>query len=144
MSPHSQRLAPVFAWPVRVYWEDTDAGGVVYHANYLRYLERARSEWLRALGFGQERLRTELNRVFVVHSVEMRFLKPARLDDMLAATVSPHNVRSASFSVGHTLRRDSDGQLLVEATVRVACLSADTWRPHPIPDFLLSEIATDE
>jgi acyl-CoA thioester hydrolase len=132
---------PVFAWPIRVYWEDTDAGGVVYHAGYLRFFERARSEWLRASGIGQQSLREELGVVFVVHSMDIRFHRPARLDDALRATVSVEELRSASFSVNQALLRDPENAALVEARVRIACLDAERWRPRPIPEFLLQEIA---
>ena len=134
-SPH------VFGWPVRVYWEDTDAGGVVYHAGYLRFFERARSEWLRASGIGQQALREELGVVFVVHSIDIRFHRPARLDDSLRATVAVEEWRSASFSVTQALLRDGEEAPLVEARVRVACLDALRWRPRAIPEFLLQEIA---
>ncbi len=131
-----------FAWPVRVYWEDTDAGGVVYHARYLHFLERARSEWLRARGYGQQRLREEFGVVFVVHRMEIGFDAPARLDDLLSATVLPDAPRSASFLVRQQLRREPEPKPLVEARVRVACLDAAQFRPRRIPDQLLREIAT--
>ena len=130
-----------FGWPIRVYWEDTDAGGVVYHAGYLRFLERARSEWLRAAGIGQQALREELGIVFVVHSIDIRFHRPARLDDALQATVAVDEMRSASFSVRQALLRDGEDAALVDARVRIACLDASRWRPRPIPEFLLEEIA---
>ncbi len=130
-----------FRWPVRVYWEDTDAGGVVYHAGYLRFFERARTEWLRASGIGQQRLREELGVVFVVHRMDIRFNRPARLDDLLTATVAGIDLRSASFSVAQTLLRDGEDSALVDAEVRIACLDAIRWRPRAIPEFLLEEIA---
>lgn len=132
---------PVFIWPLRVYWEDTDAGGVVYHAGYLRFFERARSEWLRAAGIGQQKLREELGIVFVVHSMDIRFNRPARLDDALRATVAVNELRSASFTVTQTLLRSEGEASLVNATVRIACLDVQRWRPCPIPEFLLQEIA---
>lgn len=131
----------LFTWPIRVYWEDTDAGGVVYHANYLRFLERARSEWLRAAGFGQQQLREEAGLVFVVHRMELAFNAPARLDDCLSASVQPEGRRSASFTVRQELRRGDEPKPLVEACVRIACLDAERFRPRPIPDYLLREIA---
>ncbi len=134
-------IAPAFSWPVRVYWEDTDAGGVVYHAGYLRFFERARSEWLRARGFGQQALREELGIVFVVHRVDMRFNRPARLDDLLEATVAVEEARGASFGIVQRLLRPGDPSSLVDARVRIACLDAERWRPRPIPDNLLVEIA---
>jgi acyl-CoA thioester hydrolase len=132
---------PTFAWPIRVYWEDTDAGGVVYHANYLRFLERARSEWLRASGFDQRQLRDEAGIVFVVHRMELAFNAPARLDDQLLATVQPAQLRSASFTVYQALSRESAANPLLQARVRIACLDAARFRPRPIPDYLLQEIA---
>ncbi|WP_067649192.1 tol-pal system-associated acyl-CoA thioesterase [Dokdonella koreensis] len=135
-------VKPVFAWPVRVYWEDTDAGGVVYHSNYLRFLERARSEWLRAAGIGQQQLQHEAGIVFVVHRMDLRFRRPARLDDLLTATVAPVDVRGARFSVAQRLLREPDRELLVEAEVHIACLDAASFRPRPIPDDILQEIAT--
>jgi acyl-CoA thioester hydrolase len=132
---------PLFAWPVRVYWEDTDAGGVVYHARYLHFLERARSEWLRAAGIGQEQARAELGVVFVVHRMEILFNAPARLDDLLTATVQPVDCRSASFVVTQELRREPEARALVEARVRIACLDAAAFRPRPIPEHLLDVIA---
>lgn len=131
----------VFTWPVRVYWEDTDAGGVVYHARYLQFLERARSEWLRATGVGQQTLRERDGIVFVVHRMEIAFNAPARLDDLLTATVEPDERRSASFTVRQSLHREPESRPLVEARVRIACLDADRFRPRPIPEHLLREIA---
>jgi len=132
--------SPLFAWPVRVYWEDTDAGGVVYHARYLHFLERARTEWLRAAGIGQQQARDELGIVFVVHRMELRFNAPARLDDLLTATVAPQDCRSASFVVVQELRREPEARPLVEARVRIACLDAAAFRPRPIPEHLLDVI----
>jgi acyl-CoA thioester hydrolase len=132
---------PVFAFPVRVYWEDTDAGGVVYHARYLHFLERARTEWLRAAGFGQNELKAREGVVFVVHAMDLRFNAPARLDDLLTATVVPVERRSASFIVAQSLEREPEARALVEARVRVACLDATSFRPRPIPEHLLDVIA---
>jgi acyl-CoA thioester hydrolase len=129
-----------FAWPVRVYWEDTDAGGVVYHAAYLRFFERARTEWLRAAGIEQRQLHAERGLVFVVHRMDLTFRRPARLDDLLAATVAPVQLRGASLHIAQTLLREADPAPLAEAQVRVACLEADTFRPRAIPDDLLREI----
>jgi len=134
-------VGAVFAWPCRVYWEDTDAGGVVYHARYLHFLERARSEWFRASGIGQQRLREQEGLVFVVHRMELAFNAPARLDDLLSATVAIEDLRSASFSVRQQLLREPAAAALVEADVRIACLDAASFRPRPIPNHLLQEIA---
>lgn len=123
----------IFTWPVRVYWEDTDAGGVVYHAAYVRFLERARTEWLRALYIGQQELREQLGVQFVVHGMELRFSAPARLDDLLAVTVEPTDNRAASFTTLQQVRREPQGALLVQARVRIACVDARQWRPCAIP-----------
>ncbi len=133
--------ARAFEWPARVYWEDTDAGGVVYHARYLHFFERARSEWLRASGIGQQQLRDELGVLFVVHRMELQFNAPARLDDLLAATVIPGERRSASFIVTQQLRRQTESKVLVEARVRIACVDANRFKPVPIPDHLFQEMA---
>jgi acyl-CoA thioester hydrolase len=132
-------VAVDFAWPVRVYWEDTDAGGVAYHASYLRYLERARSEWLRARGIAQQRLREEHGILFVVADIRIRFLAPARLDDELHACIGAFTRRSASLRFAQCILRPADGVRLVEADVRAACIDATAYRPRRIPDFLLTE-----
>ena len=127
-----------FSWPARVYWEDTDAGGVVYHARYLAFMERARSEWMRALGWDQGVLRDRDDQVFVVRAMDIEFRAPARLDDQLQVSVRLLECRGASFSVGQRIERD--GALLVEARVRIAALRASDFRPRPIPDALLTEL----
>ena len=127
-----------FSWPARVYWEDTDAGGVVYHARYLAFMERARSEWMRALGWDQGVLRDRDDQVFVVRAMDIDFRAPARLDDQLQVSVRLLECRWASFSVGQRIERD--GALLVEARVRIAALRASDFRPRPIPDALLTEL----
>jgi acyl-CoA thioester hydrolase len=141
MSDRSGYVA--FSWPIRVYWEDTDGGGVVYHASYLRFLERGRSEWLRALGVGQQALRETHDLVFAVRAVQMDFLAPARLDDELSVSVELIEVRSASLRFRQSLRRESDGAILVEAQVRAACLTASTFRPKPIPPGLIPGLADE-
>ena len=132
--------SPDFQHPVRVYWEDTDAGGVVYHAQYLAFMERARSEWMRALGFGQEALR-EANLCFVVRSMAIDFRMPARLDDGLSVSVRLAQCRGASLVIAQEVRRG--GELLVGAEVRVAAVSADRFRPVPIPAAVLARLAPD-
>jgi acyl-CoA thioester hydrolase len=127
-----------FIHPVRVYWEDTDAGGVVYHAQYLAFLERARSEWLRALGKHQERMREELDIVFAVRSMRIDFRAPARLDDALEVTAALRDCRRASLVFAQSIRRGDT--LLLDAEVRVAALSAATFRPRPIPEPLYAEL----
>jgi acyl-CoA thioester hydrolase len=123
-----------FTIPVRVYWEDTDAGGVVYYANYLKFLERARSEWLRALGIDQLRLQREERLQFVVVEANVRYHRPARFDDELVVSVTLESLRGASVQMGQEVRRGAE--LLVSATVRAACIDADTLRPRPLPKRL--------
>jgi len=124
----------VFAWPIRVYYEDTDLSGVVYHASYLRFLERARTEWLRALGFSQERLKNEMGVVFTVARMEIDFRRPARLDDMLEATVELEGGKRASLNFVQTLRRADDvAVVLTQARVRAACVAMATFRPCALP-----------
>lgn len=127
----------MFSHPIRVYWEDTDAGGVVYHAQYLAFLERARSEWMRALGKGQQVLRDEHGLMFAVRAMQIDFRLPARLDDALVATVMLRHCRRASVVMAQEIRRD--GVLLLGATVRIAALGAGDFRPRPIPDLLYQQ-----
>jgi acyl-CoA thioester hydrolase len=134
---------PAFRWPARVYWEDTDAGGVVYHARYLAFMERARTEWMRARGWGQETLRARDDLVFVVRAMEIDFRAPARLDDQLEVSVALVECRGASFIVAQQVTRNDGGRadvVLIEATVRIAALAAFTFRPRPIPEPLQSEL----
>jgi acyl-CoA thioester hydrolase len=135
--------ADTFRWPARVYWEDTDAGGVVYHARYLAFMERARSEWMRARGWGQETLRGRDDLVFVVRAMEVDFRAPARLDDQLEVSVSLLECRGASFVVAQRITRvdgPRDGALLIGAKVKIAALAASSFRPRPIPQPLQSEL----
>jgi acyl-CoA thioester hydrolase len=129
---------PVFSWPTRVYWEDTDAGGVVYHAQYLAFLERARTEWMRALGNHQSRLRDEHDLVFAVREMRIDFRLPARLDDGLQVSVSLRECRRASLVLVQSIRRD--GELLLDAEVRVAALSASRFKPVAIPQPLFDSL----
>ena len=124
-----------FSWPVRVYWEDTDAGGVVYYANYLKFLERARSEWLRGLGFEQDRLRDREGVVFVVRRVEIDYLAPARFNDALEVSVEPGATGRASLTVTQTIRRGPTR--LARANVKLACVEAVSFKPARIPATIL-------
>jgi acyl-CoA thioester hydrolase len=127
----------VFSTPQRVYWEDTDAGGVVYYANYLKFLERARTEWLRAQGFSQRELAQRPGIVFAVTSVEVSYQRPARLDDELRVTCELERAGAASLRFAQRIyRRAADEELLTSARVRVACVDAQTLRPQRLPDFL--------
>lgn len=131
-------IEPVFSWPTRVYWEDTDAGGVVYHAQYLAFLERARTEWLRARGKGQELLRAEHDLLFAVRAMRIDFRQPARLDDALDVTVALRQCRRASLVIAQSIRRGDT--VLLDAEVRVAALTANGFRPRPIPQSLFDEL----
>ena len=131
-------ISPAFIWPIRVYWEDTDAGGVVYHASYLRFLERGRTEWLRAMGFGQDAMRSGEGVVFVVRAMRLEFLRPARLDDELHVEVALGERRRASLVMLQTIRR---GQTpLLEAEVKVACVAAADFRPRAVPEALAARM----
>ena len=123
-----------FSFQIRVYWEDTDAGGVVYHASYVRFLERARTEWLRAQGVGQQALRESEDLVLVIRDMTLDFHKPAKLDDQLLVSVVMTERRKASLLIEQEISRG--GQALVRATVRVACLVASSFRPRPLPEWL--------
>lgn len=123
-----------FSWPVRVYYEDTDVSGVVYHANYLRWFERARTEWLRARGLGQEALRVEHGIAFTVAGLEIAYLRPARLDDELEVVTVIEQAKRASLVFAQTLRAP-DGAPLAQARVRVGCVDAANFRPCALPDI---------
>lgn len=126
-----------FSFPIRVYWEDTDAGGVVYHGSYVRFLERARTEWLRAQGIGQQTLRDEHDVVLVIRDMSLDFRHPARLDDELQVSVVMTQRRTASLVVAQEISRGD--RVLAAATVRVACLTASSFRPRPLPEWLAAE-----
>jgi acyl-CoA thioester hydrolase len=137
----------VFSWPARVYWEDTDGGAVVYYANYLRYLERARTEWLRAHGHSQRELADGADLLFVVVSLQVDYRAPARLDDELDITCEPWPEGAASLRFAQRIYRRARGadeaSLLVEANVRVACVEARSLRPRRLPQFLLEAVTAE-
>jgi acyl-CoA thioester hydrolase len=123
-----------FAWPVRVYYEDTDAQGVVYYANYFRFMERARTEWLRSLGVDQVAMQAEERRIFVVTETRAKFIVPARFNDVVVVTAALARLGRASFDIEQNIYRDSlDGELLLSGNVRAACLNADSMRPMRVP-----------
>lgn len=127
-----------FIWEARVYWEDTDGGGIVYYANYLRFLERARTEWLRQRGIVQSVLARELGLMFAVVSVQVDYRSPARLDDLLYISCLAERDGAATLDFRQEVRRGSaDGELLVAGTARVACLDAATLRPRRLPAVIL-------
>ncbi|OOG63988.1 tol-pal system-associated acyl-CoA thioesterase [Rhodanobacter sp. B04] len=132
-----------FSWPVRVYWEDTDAGGVVYHAGYLRFMERARSEWMRTLGVDQMAFKHATGLAFMVRDMRIDFLKPALLDDELSVTVEVKERRAASILFTQTITR-MDGSCLIRALVRVACVDIQRMRAAPIPADLIPEAAPQD
>ena len=122
----------VFKWQVRVYYEDTDSGGVVYYANYLRFMERARTEWMRELGFGL---------LFAVRSASLEFKSPARFNDLLEVTAGVVKRGRASITLHQDIFRHGEpGDVLCSGTVKIACLDAATFKPKPIPDAILKEI----
>lgn len=125
-------MSRVFSIPIRVYYEDTDAGNVVYYANYLKFMERARTEWLRALGFEQDELSRREGILFAVRSARLDFLKPARFNDLLQATAQVAKRGNASITFAQQIQRE--GLTLCEGEVKVACLDAATFAPCPIPE----------
>jgi len=130
-----QKHKPPFAWPIRIYFEDTDTAGLVYHANYLRFFERARTEWLRSRGWGLERLRSETGATFVVTRIKIDFRRAARLDDALLATADIVSNRLASMTFAQTLIAADDPSLLyVKADIEVACIDLKTMRPRRVTE----------
>ena len=129
-----------FVWRARVYWEDTDGGGVVYYANYLKFMERARTEWLRSLGHSQAELAEQLGFVFVVVEVRVNYRKPARLDDEIIISCVPVPEGRASVRFRQSIvRADETGTTLADGEVRVACVDARTFRPRALPDFIQAD-----
>lgn len=129
-----------FRLPIRIYWEDTDAAGIVFYANYLKFFERARTEWLRSFGLEQERVRAERGIAFVVTDTTLRYFVPARLDDMIEVTVQVERLGQASLVVAQQARRDD--RVLAKGTIRVGCVDLGTFRPRRIPDDILTRITS--
>jgi len=125
-------------FPMRIYWEDTDAGGIVFYANYLKFFERARTEWLRSFGHSQEQLRNETGAIFVVTDTSVRYLRPARLDDCIEVTVKLDSHSYTRLNFAQQAWRGNE--LLAEGSIRVACVHAGTYRPRAIPSELLETI----
>lgn len=148
--------AEAFVWPVRVYWEDTDAGGIVFYANYLKFFERARTEWLRRLGVEQQRLRESLGGMFVVTDTQLKYRQPARLDDFLLVTAHLTDAGRASMTIAQSAFRCAPGgdaahagihdlqtpgnTLLCEGSIRIGWVDAGTLRPQRIPDTVLKAL----
>ena len=124
----------IFSLPMRVYFQDTDAGGVVYHANYLNFMERARTEWLRTQGYSNAGLMKEFGSVFVVRSLKLDFLKPALLDDLLEVTAQIKDVGRSRIVLAQTVRRGEE--VLTEAEVHLVCVSLESFRPVSVPEVL--------
>jgi len=139
-SSERSRVSRIFSIPIRVYYEDTDAGAVVYYANYLKFMERARTEWLRQMGYEHDELFRREGILFAVRSAHLEFLKPARFNDLLEATVQVIRRGKASMTFAQEIRRDEI--TLCEGEVKVACLDAGTFSPRPIPEILGSKIDT--
>jgi acyl-CoA thioester hydrolase len=135
VSPHA-----AFTWPIRVYWEDTDAGGIVFYANYLKFFERARTEWLRALGITQSRLREDSGGIFVVSETTVRYLAPSRLDDELLVTAQLEAAGRASLIIAQKAFRGDT--LLCDGTIRIGWVDAATLRPERIPAAILQALDT--
>jgi acyl-CoA thioester hydrolase len=132
--------AKPFELPIRVYYEDTDAQGVVYYANYFRFMERARTEWLRSLGVDMVRLQDEDRRIFVVAEVNVKFHAPARLSDELVVTAGLKDLTRVAFDIEQKIFRNStDGELLISGIVKAAYLDADTMRPRRVPSSIFGE-----
>ena len=141
------KAATVFHWPLRIYWEDTDAGGIVFYANYLKFFERARTEWLRERGVGQQQLRELTGGMFVVSDAQLRYHRPARLDDELIVTAQLQETGRASLTIGQQAllkpeqMTDSRPVLLCEGTIRIGWVDAATMRPARMPGFLLEQLS---
>ena len=142
-----QDTSPIFRFPIRIYWEDTDAGGIVFYANYLKFFERARTEWLRAAGVGQQQLRELTGGMFVVSDAQLRYHRPARLDDELIVTAQLQESGRASLTIGQQAllkpeqMTDSRPVLLCEGTIRIGWVDAATMRPARMPGFLLEQLS---
>ena len=142
-----QDTSPIFRLPIRIYWEDTDAGGIVFYANYLKFFERARTEWLRSRGVGQQQLRELTGGMFVVSDAQLRYHRPARLDDELIVTAQLQETGRASLTIGQQAllkpeqMTDSRPVLLCEGTIRIGWVDAATMRPARLPGFLLEQLS---
>ena len=128
----------IFNWPIRVYYEDTDSGGVVYNANYLKFMERARTEWLRHFNIQQDDIRDRLGVIFAVAHVEIDYHLPAKFNDELVVTASVDKQRKASIHFQQTILRENE--LLAKAKVKVACLDKEAFKPIAMPQEILEKI----
>ncbi|MBC7705672.1 MAG: tol-pal system-associated acyl-CoA thioesterase [Rhodoferax sp.] len=132
------RPKTLFSWPIRIYWEDTDAGGVVFYANYLKFFERARTEWLRTLGIGQQALRASTSGMFVVSETSVKYHRPARLDDQLLVTARVLEMGRACMTIVQQalLEPQPTGPLLCEATIRIGWVTGTPFKPARIPQTI--------
>lgn len=140
MSENKEPNADAFVWQVRVYWEDTDAGGVVYHSNYLSFFERARTEWLRSLGVHQARLAAEDGVLFAIRHMDIDWHRPARLDDLLDISVHSVTATGVRMSFRQDMHAAASGAHLASARVSAVCLDAKHFKPARMPDWIRSEI----
>jgi acyl-CoA thioester hydrolase len=139
----SSPIGQAFHWPVRIYWEDTDAGGIVFYANYLKFFERARTEWLRDIGIGQQSLRESEGGMFVVSASQVNYLRPARLDDVLSVSAQLTDLAKASMTITQAAYRMVDGkreERLCEGSIRIAWVNAQTMHPARIPPGVLAAL----
>lgn len=127
-----------FNWPVRVYYEDTDTGGVVYYANYLKFMERARTEWLRSFGVEQDALRDQFGVIFAVRKVEIDYLLPAKFNDELVVTAKVNKKGKASITFEQIIKKNAD--LLATATIKIACLDAELFKPVSMPTEIIKTL----
>ena len=125
-----------FVWKVRVYWEDTDAGGVVYHSKYLNFFERARTEWLRAKGIHQAKLANDDNVIFIIRHMDIDFIQAARLDDEMDITVHTVDAGKVRMTFRQDMRRCADQQLVASAKLTAVCLKADSFKPTRMPKWI--------
>ena len=135
-------MKAVFTFPIRIYWEDTDAGGIVFYANYLKFFERARTEWLRSLGVEQQSLKGESGGMFVVSETQVKYFSPARLDDLLEVTAQTAESGRASLILTQQAWLNVDGQrkLLAEGTIRIGWVDSQTMKPGRIPAKILEAL----
>jgi acyl-CoA thioester hydrolase len=133
-----------FVWKIRVYMEDTDAGGVVYHSRYANIFERVRTEWLRSLGFNQAELAMEKNVIFVIRHMEIDFIRAARLDDELDVTVHSVAIEGVKMMFDQRMARHRDGREIAAARLTAVCVQADTFKPTRVPDWIRVKTGTEK
>ena len=131
-----------FIWQIRVYYEDTDAGEVIFYANYLKFMERARTEWLRKIGFDHKILKEKYELFFAVKNLTIDYIKPGHLDDLLTVTSELLDSRKASLTFGQNIKNENS-ELLSEAKVKIACINSKTLKASPMPDKLILELTND-